>query len=127
DAAAPIVRELATLAEEAQRLRAEREEVLTQQATWRAAQEQLEGLTAWCQRVAKNLGTLTYADRRAAIEALSVQAHVYRQGGPDRYVITARIPFGDVTVSSTTTDGRASSDRTRSRPSAATCSSSARR
>jgi site-specific DNA recombinase len=93
DAAEPVVVELNALAARKQQLSQEHERVLARRASWEAAQGQLKELAAWCQDVGANLKTLSYRERRLALEALGVRAQVWQQGHTPRYQIEARIPL----------------------------------
>jgi site-specific DNA recombinase len=93
DAAAPLLAQLKRLSVRKRQLEAERAELLGRRAAWEAAQVRLDEITAWCNTVAANLGELTYADRRMAIEALGVQATVFRPDATPRYRIYASIPL----------------------------------
>jgi hypothetical protein len=45
--------------------------------------------------VAANLRTLAYTEKRDAIQALGIEARVWKADHTPRYVITASIPLGD--------------------------------
>jgi len=74
-------------------LSAERETILGRARSWADAQEHLTDLKAWCQTTAANLGALTYQERRLALDALGVQARVWRTDHEPRYEIRASIPL----------------------------------
>jgi site-specific DNA recombinase len=93
DAAAPLQTELVALGARRRQLEQEREGILSRRAGWEAAQGRLAELEAWCEAVAAKLGTLTYAQRRLALEALGVEARVWRADVHPRYQITASIPL----------------------------------
>lgn len=94
--AALVSEKLAALEEQAARLQSEREAILTRQATWEAAQHRLADLQEWCRDVGARLGTLTYAEKRIALEALGVEARVWRAGHTPRFEITMRLPLDDI-------------------------------
>lgn len=52
-----------------------------------------------CRRVGANLGNLTYEQRRLTLDALGVEARVYRSDHEPRYVIMASIPLDRPIVS----------------------------
>jgi hypothetical protein len=60
----------------------------------------MRDVVTWCRQIAARLDTLTYEQRRLALDALNVSAKVYRHDHEPRYVITASIPLDDVIVSS---------------------------
>ena len=91
--AGAIETELSTLTEQQRRLEEERVQAEARRQSWQSANARLKDLQAWCATVAQNLGSLSYDQRRSALDALGVEVKVYRPGGPDRYVITASIPL----------------------------------
>ena len=93
DASAPLVAELQLLAERARTLQAEHERIGGQRAGWLQAQARLDDLTAWCVTVAANLETLSWTEKRLALDALGVRVQVYRTTHDPRYVISADIPL----------------------------------
>lgn len=80
---------------EAQRdqLNAERESIFARSRSWAEAQERLTDLQAWCRTAAANLGTMTYQERRTALDGLGVEATVWPTGHAHRYEIRASIPL----------------------------------
>jgi site-specific DNA recombinase len=80
DAAVPLIVELKSLAARKNALDAEWEAVQRRMADERADAEMVTSLTAWCARVNANLDTLTYEEKRLALEALGVKVHIFRQG-----------------------------------------------
>jgi site-specific DNA recombinase len=93
--AAPVVAEIAALGAQLRALEAERAAVLARRADWEQASARLSDLEGWCRRVAANLGTLDYAERRLALDALGVSVKLYRRGHSPRFEITASIPLVD--------------------------------
>lgn len=98
DALATLVARLDQESAQKSRLLEEREGILRRREAWLSAESQLGSLTEWCRTVAARLGHLTYEEKRLALEALGVQATVYRKDHDPRYVITASIPMdGSIT------------------------------
>jgi site-specific DNA recombinase len=95
DAVAPLLMELQNLA--TSKTATERECDLIRQriADADAEEAKVRTLSEWCQTVAANLESLTYDERRMALDVLGVQVHVHRSGSVDaqgnplpRWVIT---------------------------------------
>ena len=80
---------------EAQRdqLAAERETILARSRSWQETQRRLGDVQAWCHAVAASLGELTYSEKRLALNALGVQAKVWRTDHEPRYEIRASVPL----------------------------------
>ena len=97
--AATVQTELASLGAQCRRLEQERTNVLERRANWVAARERLADLQTWCRSVASRLGGFDYEQKRLALEALSVQAEVFRAGTEPRWVITATVPLDEPVVS----------------------------
>lgn len=102
DAAALVTAEINGLAMQRQQLQEEQLAVEWQQEEWIATADQLAKIEEWCGRVATNLFTLDYEQRRALLEALNVAVRLYHSDHQLRYEITASIPI-EVGVVSTTT------------------------
>jgi site-specific DNA recombinase len=83
DAAAPLLAELKSLAERKKALGRERDTLVQRIADRDAKDAKVTTLTEWCSRVGANLDTLTYDERRMAIDALGVQVRAYRKGSVD--------------------------------------------
>lgn len=107
-----LLQRLAMLADQRKMLQAERERVLGQRSTWAAALKRLDSIEGYCCRVAANLGTLSYEERRDTLDVLGVRATVHRKQAQDsRYIITADLDLvqeatlldGPTTVSTTST------------------------
>ena len=83
DAVAPLLMELQNLA--ASKTATERECDLVRQrvADAEAEEANVRTLIEWCSRVGANLDTLTYDERRLALDALGVKVRVYRSGATD--------------------------------------------
>jgi site-specific DNA recombinase len=83
DAAAPLLAELRALAARKKALEVERN-TLTQRIADRATEDaKLQTLTDWCSLVGTNLDTLSYDEKRLALDALGVKVRVYRSGATD--------------------------------------------
>ncbi|RIK39748.1 MAG: hypothetical protein DCC58_14825 [Chloroflexi bacterium] len=74
----------------------ERDKVLERRRAWEAAQQRLDDLVLWRQRVAENARTLDYAGRRLALEMLGLTAHVYPANATPRFVVELRKPFDEL-------------------------------
>ena len=95
DAAEPLLDQLRMLAERGRQLEAEKTEIMRQRAIHDEARARITSLTEWCATVAANLGDVTYAEKRLALEALGVQVQLWGANHEPRYAITARIPLGE--------------------------------
>ncbi len=93
DAARPVVQQMEALSGQQLKLEAEREAIRGRRAGWEAAMERLGDLQSWCETVAARLGELTYEQRRTALDALGIQARVWKADHEPRFVITASIPL----------------------------------
>ena len=98
EAAAPLLAQLKALAAQERELAAERAVVDTMRADWEADHARLASVSEWCGRVAENLPTLTYGEKRDALVALGVGIKVFRADHLPRYEISLAI---DDIVSST--------------------------
>jgi site-specific DNA recombinase len=78
DAAAPVRDMLRALAERRKELEAEKEALDKRRASKAGDRKRLVAFGAWAERVAANLDTLTYDERRMALEALGVAVEVYQ-------------------------------------------------
>ncbi|MGA7668864.1 MAG: recombinase family protein [Nitrolancea sp.] len=99
DAAAPLVAELRSVTERLRSLDAEREEIMLRRLSWERALSHLVDLRQWCEQVAAKLTTLTWEQKRIALEALGVDVRVFRKNDPEhpRYIITANVPLSSGT------------------------------
>lgn len=77
---------------------AERDAILGHHQAWVSARESLTQLEQWCRTVATNLHRFTYDDKRLALDALQVQARVWKKDHTPRYDISA-FPLGNTIVS----------------------------
>lgn len=78
DAAAPLLAQLASLAKQKRQAEAERETIRGRRAGWEMAPSRLHEIKSWCGDVAARLGTLTYQQKRLALDALGVQVTLWR-------------------------------------------------
>ena len=83
DAAAPLIAKLTAVADQKRVAEAERDAVLQRIADAEADAARLQSLEAWAETVAANLGTLTYDEKRLALDALGVKVRTYRIGTVD--------------------------------------------
>jgi site-specific DNA recombinase len=104
-AAALIADKLNTLEAQRAQLQAEREQVLARAEAHRRAQERMGDVAAWCRTVAANLETLTYAEKRLALDALGVRVRLWRKGHEPRYEITANVPLEAAPAASIVSSG----------------------
>jgi site-specific DNA recombinase len=108
-AAAPLLAELKALAASKTTLERERDTVRARLADAQADAAKMSDLREWCQRVHQNLGSMTYDEKRLALEALGVQVMCWRQDAIDahgnplpRWEITMRPTSGEQVVYSST-------------------------
>jgi hypothetical protein len=101
DAAAPVIGQLKALGQRRKELEAERKMVTERGREWETTQANLDDLTAWCGTVGSNFDTLTYTEKRAALDALGIGVTLYRADHAPRYVIEANIPLGREIVNTT--------------------------
>ncbi len=80
--------ELRQLATEAQQLNAERSVFAAQAKAREFDTRMLISLKTWCGRVAKNLQTLSYKEKRLILEAIGVSVKVFRVDHDPRWEIT---------------------------------------
>ncbi len=88
ETSAPLLQEAKALAEQKQVLAAEREHMATLRAESQADDDRLATLAAWCARVAGNLDTLSYQERRMVLEALGVAVKLFRADHTPRWELT---------------------------------------
>jgi site-specific DNA recombinase len=93
DATAPVVAQLEAIRAQERTLIAERAQILGRRAAWAAGQQHIAGIQAWCRKVGARLDTMTYDQRRTALDALGIQARVWRADHSPRYLITAALPL----------------------------------
>ena len=83
EAATPLSAELKALATRKTAATEEREALLRRIADRDADEARVRSLAAWCPRVGANLDTLSYDERRLALEALGVKVQVFAAGARD--------------------------------------------
>ncbi|MGC4193199.1 MAG: recombinase family protein [Thermomicrobiales bacterium] len=88
-----VQQELAVLTEQVRPLERERETLLAIRTGWMHSEEQLTGLTEWCDKVADELDNLTYDEKRMALTALGISARLWKSDHEPRFDITARLEF----------------------------------
>jgi hypothetical protein len=62
---------------------------VAQQTAWQSTQDRLNDFFTYCQGVAGNLDTMSYAEKRHLLMALDVEAQLYRTDHSPRWEITA--------------------------------------
>ena len=85
---------LESLSEQHRQLEAEYQAVADRCSVWLRAMEHLDSIEARCQRVAANLDTLTFEDRRLALDAPGVTVFLWGTDSP-RYKIETSVLFRD--------------------------------
>ncbi len=88
DAAAPLLTELSALADQRRAAEVERQAAEAQVTQQQQARERIVGLQTWCRRVAGNLSTLTYDERRQLLDALGLRVRLFRRDHAPRWEIT---------------------------------------
>lgn len=73
-------------------LERERATLLAQRKGRKEAKEQLKSVLEWCNIVAQRLGSLSFEERRLALEALQVRVWVYRSGHDPRVELEVNVP-----------------------------------
>lgn len=79
DAAEPLIAELKSLGERKKAAEREREDLQRRIADAEGDLARVKSLADWCATVAQNLDSLTYDEKRRALEAFGVQVHVWRE------------------------------------------------
>ena len=85
DAAAPLIAQLSTLAAAKAAAQRERGDLVARIASAEAEVARVKTLADWCATVCRNLDSLDYAAKRAAIDALGVEVRVWREGATDEH------------------------------------------
>ena len=80
DVAALLMTDLHALAANKKTAERERDDLQRRIADEDADATRLRNLSEWCQTVAANLGTLTYNEKRLALDGLGVTVRVWRPG-----------------------------------------------
>jgi hypothetical protein len=83
DAAAPLIAQLSTLATAKVAVERERGDLIARIASAEAEVARVQTLAEWCAPVYRNLDSLDYAAKRAAIDALGVEVRIWREGASD--------------------------------------------
>ena len=92
-----VSEKLAALERQRESLLIERDAILARQRAWQEARARLGELTAWCQNVSRKLDTLTYDEKRLALDALGVTVKVWAKGHNPRWEAQGSIPLtGDI-------------------------------
>ena len=104
-AGAVVTEKINALERQRDELSGARELVFARAQAWSTAQERLGAVQQWCSTVAANIRTLTYAEKRIALDALGVEVRVWRADHEPRYEIRASIPLDapSTAIVSTTT------------------------
>ena len=88
-----VTEKLATLERQREQLAGERDAILARRRAWDLAQARLGDLEAWCRSVATKVDALTYEQKRLALDALGVEARVWRPDHTPRYAVTVALPL----------------------------------
>ena len=80
DASSPLIAELNSLSALKAAAQAERDELRRRIADRAAEEARMRTLARWCAGVGENLGRLSYAEKRLALDALRVEVRVWREG-----------------------------------------------
>jgi site-specific DNA recombinase len=83
DIAAPLIVELKSLAAQKATAQRERDDLARRMADRANEDARVRSLSEWCSRVGANLDTLSYAEKRVALEALGVKVRIYLPGSVD--------------------------------------------
>lgn len=94
-AAVLITDKINTLAAQRAQYAAERDTILAHRPGWQATLDRIGDIQGWCRTVAANLPTLTYQERRTALDVLGVAVRVWRRDHDPRYKIRASIPLDE--------------------------------
>src|SRR5215212_7092555 len=91
DAAAPLVTQLETLAAQKRTAQHDRGELLDRRAGWEASRQFLDGFAVLATNVGARLDRLDHDGWQQAIDALGIEARVWRADEPDRFTLTTRM------------------------------------
>jgi site-specific DNA recombinase len=83
DVAALLMAELQALSTRKKTAKAERDDLMRRIADRADEDARVRSLAEWCSRVGTNLDTLSYDEKRLALDALGVKVRVYKQGSTD--------------------------------------------
>jgi hypothetical protein len=105
DVAALLMAELQALSTRKKTAEAERDDLMRRIADRAEEDARVRSLAQWCARVEANLDTMSYEEKRLALDALGVKVSVYKRGATDadgnslpRWDITMRPAFDSVNV-----------------------------
>ena len=91
EAAAPLVSQLRELAERERQLIAERVQIELRRDAWNESTVTLDGVVSWCGTVAANLNSLSYQQKRLALDALGFSVTLYHMDHEPRFITHAAI------------------------------------
>ena len=100
-AATLIAEKVNALEAQREQLTVEREAILSRAQAWQDAQDRLGKFEAWCQTWTTNLKTLTYQEKRLALDALGVEVRLWHASHEPRYDIRASIPLDGIAARQT--------------------------
>jgi site-specific DNA recombinase len=106
--AALVLEKLAQLERQQKALRAEHDAVIARRQARQSARDKLAQLEQWCRTVAVNIGGMTYAQKRLALDALAAGVRVWRVDHRRRYEIVLSIPFEESEAGIVCRSGRGS-------------------
>jgi site-specific DNA recombinase len=93
EAAAPLISQLTELKQRRQSMLSEMERIEARHIQWEETQLALDSLIEWTRVVSRNLGAMTWAERRLAMDALGICVTVYPRDHEPRFVINAELPL----------------------------------
>jgi site-specific DNA recombinase len=85
--------------EQARRLDAARDDLESRHSVWSEARARIGDVEAWAARIASKLDDATYQTKRDALIWLGVSVRVFKARDKDRWIIEARLPLGEDTLS----------------------------
>jgi site-specific DNA recombinase len=92
-AAAPLTAQLASLRTQRDQLESDRAAILARRDLWVDHESALDDISTWCERVAHNLSSFSWTEKRLVLDALGVAVTVNPHGQTPRYVVKAEIPL----------------------------------
>jgi site-specific DNA recombinase len=98
EAAAPVVAQLHELSNRRRVLGAEREALCARRAEWDGFTGRLGHIQALAARIAVQLDTLTYQERRMALDALGVRVKAFRPEHGSRLIVEMDLPVTDESI-----------------------------
>ncbi len=111
DVAALFQIELSALSKQATGVMAELEAIRAEREGWELAQERLNDMTIWCQRVSENLESFTYEQKRNVLNALEIEVRVWQKTHEPRWEIKANLPIVSTTTRRRHSRARSSAPR----------------